>query len=145
MNKYNDLEFQVMSCFLQKPELIKETILEDKHFIKHRRLWIFMRTFYDRFENFDLSLMYDIVDKKDMFLDYMVRIYDFELLPHRFKEYEKRLIESYEESKKEKWIISKIYELANRLYVRDISVDKFKSLINEIYEYADKIYEERGE
>lgn len=104
-----------------------------------------MRTFYDKFGNFDFSLMYDIVDKKEMFMEYMMRLVDFELLPSHFKEYEKRLIEAYKESKKDKWIINKIYELANRLYVRDISTDEFKKSAGEIYDNANKIYEERGE
>lgn len=138
---YNDLEFQVLSCIIQKPELMKITKLQDKHFINHKRLWVFMKSFYEKFGNFDFAIMYNIVDKKDMFMEYMTRLMDFELLPHRFEQYEQRLIDKYEESQKDEWTINMIYDFANKLYVRSITIDEFKSKLNEIYEKANLIEE----
>ena len=46
MNKYNDLELSILSCLLQRPELMKNVILEDKHFKKHLNIWIFMKSVY---------------------------------------------------------------------------------------------------
>lgn len=137
---YNDMEFQVLSCIIQKPDLMERVKLEDKHFVNHKRLWVFMKAFYRKFGNFDFSLMYDIVDKKDMFMEYMCRLYDFELLPHRFEQYQQRLINKYEENKKDEWIIHQIYDKANELYVRSITIDEFKEKIQRICEVASEIY-----
>ena len=64
MNKYNDLEMSILSCLLLKPELLMESlIIEDKHFIKHKKLWVFMKEFYNKFHNFDITLMCSINKK----------------------------------------------------------------------------------
>ena len=64
MNKYNDLELSILSCLLQKPSLMNEVILEDKHFIKHQKIWLFMKAFYNRYKTFDIQLMYSICKDK---------------------------------------------------------------------------------
>ena len=53
---YIDLEISILSCLLQKPELMEDTILEDKYFTKHKKIWLFMKAFYKRFNNFDITL-----------------------------------------------------------------------------------------
>jgi hypothetical protein len=62
---------------------------------------------------------------------------------NNFDLYQRRLIEQYEELKKDKWIIDNIYKVANDLYVRNISVDAFRNKVNEICENANKIFENR--
>ena len=64
MNKLADLELCIMSCVILKPELMKEIKFEDKHIVKHQRLWLFLKTFYERFEKFDIQLMYSLDETK---------------------------------------------------------------------------------
>ena len=142
MNKYNDLEITILSCLLQKPELMKETILQNEHFIKHKKIWMFMKSFYEKFENFDLSLMMSICKNQYRMSEYIAWLLNQEPAPSLFKQYEKQLIDLYNESKKDKWIIEKVYELVNKLFVRDITIADFKNEIENIYSKADEIFKE---
>lgn len=142
MEKYIDLEVSILSCLLQRPQLMENTILEDKYFIKNKKIWSFMKAFYKKFKNFDFTLMMSISKNKNMMVEYICWLVEQEPAPSLFKEYEKQLINLYNETKKEKWIIEKIYDLSNELYVRNIKVDEFQNKIKEIYENAEKIFEE---
>ena len=64
MNKYNDLEISLLSCILIKPELMEEVVLDDKYFVKTKRIWLFMKSFYKKFGTFDLTLMCSVVKEK---------------------------------------------------------------------------------
>ena len=142
MNKYIDLEVSILSCLLQRPQLMENTILEDKYFVKHKKIWSFMKAFYKKFGNFDLKLMMSISKNKNMVVEYICWLAEQEPAPSLFKEYEKQLIDLYNETKKEKWIIEKIYDLSNELYVRNIKLDEFQNKIKEIYKNAERIFEE---
>lgn len=142
MDKYIDLEVSILSCLLQRPQLMENTILEDKYFIKNKKIWSFMKAFYKKFKNFDFTLMMSVSKNKNMMVEYICWLVEQEPAPSLFKEYEKQLIDLYNETKKEKWIIEKIYDLSNELYVRNIKVDEFQNKIKEIYENAEKIFEE---
>lgn len=132
MKKYENLELVVLSCLLQKPELMKNTILENKHFLNHKRIWIFLKSFYERFGNFDFNLMFAIVKNKEDFLNSLANLYDFELLPNHFKEYESLLIKAYEQKDEDREKIEKIYVLANELYVGKIDLQEFVEKIKDI-------------
>ena len=140
MEKYNDLELAILSCLLQKPNLMEETILETKHFTKHYKIWNFMNAFYKKFKCFDFTLMMSISKNKYRMIEYIIWIVDKEPTTTLFKTYEKQLIELYEQQDKEKWIIEKIYELANNLIVKLITTEEFKIKIDEIYKKADEIF-----
>lgn len=140
MNKYNDLEMTILSCLILKPEFMEKRKFEDKHIVKHKRLWEFMKAFYKKFGNFDPALMFDMCSNNWKLVMYIERLADLELFPSHFEEYQNRLIEAFEESEKEKWIIEKVYELANDLYCRNIEIDDFRHKIDKIYDDADKIY-----
>ncbi len=142
MNKYNDLELSILSCLLQRPELMKDSILEDKYFIKHKKIWLFMKAFYNKFENFDITLMMSVSKNKYRMSEYICWLVEQEPAPSLFKMYEKQLIDLYNENEKDKYIIEKVYDLANELYVRNITTYDFKNKINEIYESANKLIEE---
>ena len=139
---YTDLEISILSCLLQKPELMENTILEDKYFIKHKKIWLFMKAFYKRFKNFDITLMLSISKNKYRMSEYICWLVEQEPTPSLFKQYEKQLIDLYNESKKDEWIINKVYELANDLYVRSITTNEFKRKVVTIYKNADKIFKE---
>lgn len=142
MYKYNDLEMIILSCFLQRPELMEETILDDKYFIKNKNVWLFMKSVYKKFGTFDLSLMYSVVSDKYKLVTYIEWLLDVEAAPSRFKKYEKQLIDLYNEFKKEKWIIEKVFKEANELYLRNINTKDFKNKIDKIYSNAEEIFKE---
>ena len=130
---YIDLEISILSCLLQKPELMEDTILEDKYFTKHKKIWLFMKAFYKRFNNFDITLMLSISKNKYIISEYICWLAEQEPAPSLFKQYEQQLIDLYNESEKEKLIINKIYELSNDLYVRNININEFKNKLEKIY------------
>lgn len=130
---YIDLEISILSCLLQKPELMENTILEDKYFTKHKKIWLFMKAFYKRFNNFDITLMLSISKNKYRISEYICWLAEQEPAPSLFKQYEQQLIDLYNESEKEKLIINKIYELSNDLYVRNININEFKNKLEKIY------------
>lgn len=143
--KIDDLEFEILSCLLLKPELMEKVILEDKHFVRTQRMWQFMKTFYKKFGTFDINLMYSVCKDKWQIVEYMSMLLDFEPVINNFELYQKQLLELYEENKKDKYIIEKVYELANSLLVRNISTSDFKNKVNEIYSQADEIFEKECE
>ena len=139
---YVDLEISILSCLLQRPELMKDTILEDKYFIKHKKIWLFMKAFYNKFKNFDITLMLSISKNKYRMSEYICWLAEQEPAPSLFKQYEKQLIDLYNETKKDKWIIEKVYELTNDLYVRNIKVNEYIEKVKEIYDNAEEIFKE---
>lgn len=147
MNKYNDLELSILSCIVQKPELMDQVILDDKYFVKHKKIWLFMKSFYNKFHNFDFALMYSICKDKYRIVEYIMWLMEKEPRLFLFNDYQKQLMELYDELEKEKYIIEKIYSLANDLYVRSITSDEFKIKLNDIYKNADEIFrkEEKDE
>lgn len=138
MKYYYDLETNVLSCLLQKPELMKDLILEDKHFVKQQRLWQFMKSFYAKFETFDLVLMFQVCKDKFRLIQYLEWLTDAEPIISNFDKYQNQLIELYEQSEKERVQINLIYEKANDLYVGKIDLDCFIREINKIIEGVDR-------
>ena len=141
-DEIKNLEMNIMSCLLIKPELMEKLILEDKHFVKHQRLWQFMKAFYKKFNTFDVQLMYSVCKDKWHIINYIILLLDVETTTYNFNLYQKQLLELYEERKKDKFIIENVYKLANELYVRNISVENFKIQIEKIYENAKQISED---
>ena len=78
--------------------------------------------------------MFAVVKNKKHFIDSMVELYDFELLPNNFKKYEQALIESFEKTQKEKQTIEKVFVLANNLYVGKIDLNEFKEEIDLLFQ-----------
>jgi hypothetical protein len=62
-------------------------------------------------------------------------------LPCYFEDYQNRLIEKYNETQKDDYIIDKIYDLNMDLICRRIKTNDYKYKIDEIFEKANKIYE----
>ena len=146
MDKYYDLEGSILCCFLLKPELMDTTVLEDKHFIKYQRVWKFMKAFYKKFKNFDITLMCSVCKggkDKYQLVEYIQIILTYEFSPVYFEQYQKQLIDLYDEGQKNKWIIDKVFELSNELLVRNIKVDEFKNKIDEVYNNANKLFDKK--
>lgn len=130
----NDLELNILSCLLLKPELMKEIIVEDKHFVKHPRLWRYMKAFYKKFGTFDVQLMFAVSKDKWHIVNYMEMLVDIDTNISNFKKYEELLIELYNEDQAEKEKIELIYSYATDLYVRNINLEQFKEKIKNIIE-----------
>ena len=136
MNKYNDLELSVLFCLLQRPELMKNVLLEDKDIKKHLNIWIFMKSVYEKFGTFDMTIIINITKNRHQMCEYIMWLYDKEPAPSLFEMYQKQLIDEFEKSEKDKYIINNIYILANDLFVGNISTETFKEKCDEIYEKA---------
>lgn len=143
MDKYYDLEINILSCILQKPKLMKEIVLEDKYFIKHKKLWLFLKAVYQKFGDLDLHIMYSIIKDKYHFMDYIIWLIDVEPAVNNFKKYQQQLMDLFDENKKDKYIREKVYELANQLFVKNIEVENFRNEVDKIYNDADVLYKNR--
>lgn len=141
MNNYHELELDILSCLLQRPELMKDVILQDKHFKKYLNLWLFMKSFYNSYGNFDLVLMGSATRNKSALVKYIMLLIDREPAPSHFYEYQKQLIRMYKEPKKEKFIIYKINQLVNDLNFNQLELKDFKNKLEEVYVEADKKFE----
>lgn len=140
MNKYNDLEVSILSILLQKPELMDKLIIDDKYFIKQKKMWLFMKDFYRIFGNFDLNLMFSVCKNKYHLMSYIEQLILSEPCVSLFEEYQKQLIKEYDELKKDKWIREKVYELANDYYMMDLSLEEFKKEIIKTEQKAEEIF-----
>lgn len=140
MNKYTDLETCILSCLLLKPELMNDIQLEDKHFIKYKNIWLFMKSFYKKFGNFDLNIMYSVASNKYSLLENMTWLVESTPNIKLFNDYQEQLIDLYNENKKDRYIINEVYKIANDLFVRNITTDDFKHKVVAIYKNADEIF-----
>lgn len=141
----NDLEICIMSCLLIQPDLMEKIRFEDKHIQKHQGMWKFMKSFYKKFGSFDINLMHSVCKDKWHVINYIELLACQDGMPCYFEQYQDRLIEKYEESKKDDYIIDKIYDLNMDLIARNVKVSEYKQKINEIYDKADKIYNNTNE
>ena len=136
----NDLELSILSCLLQKPELMEEVILEDKHFKNNYKLWKFMQSFYKKFHNFDTTLMYSVVDKRYKLMDYVKVLIDLEPNPNLFKQYQEQLLRAFLDTERDKYIVGKVFGIANDLIARNVTTSDFKTMVDEIYKNADELF-----
>lgn len=128
--RLDDIELTIFSCLLNKPKLMEKTKLEDKHFAKHKEIWIFMKSFYRRFKCFDLNLMYTISSNKQNLIGFITQLLDIEPVPANFELYEQQLIDQYEQKQQERIKINTIYNLANDLINGNIKLEKFYEKID---------------
>ena len=133
MEEYYELEKCVLDCILAKSELMENNMLKDEYFIKYKRLWVFMKSFYEQYKCFDLTAMKTICTNKGMFIYYLSSVQDNDCKYVRFELYQKLLIDLYNQNKQDQAIIETIYKLANDLYVHNINLETFKESLNKIY------------
>lgn len=140
MDKYSDLELDILSCLIQRPELMLNLKLEDKHFAKFKRLWLFMKSFYKRFGDFDLVLMVSSSQDRYRMGNYIEMLVDREPAPSNFEKYQNRLLELYAEKKKDLFFKERTYKLATDLYLGNINKQEFKEKLKNAEFTADKLY-----
>lgn len=138
-----NMEMCIMACLFIQPELMENVFVEDKHFTKHKRMWKFMRTFYEKFKTFDINVMYSVCKDKWHIMNYIEELMYVDAYPCYFKQYQERLIEIYNDTEKEKFIREKVYDDATELLLCKITSEEFKSRVEKVYIDANKIYREK--
>lgn len=138
----NNMEMCIMACLLEKPDLMNQVYVKDKHFLKHRRLWKFMCEFYSKFKMFDINIMYSVCKDKWHIMNYIEELVYVDALPCYFNQYQDRLIEIYEENEREKYIRDEICNYSLKLMVGKITTKDFRRKVDEIFDFAEKLYKE---
>ena len=141
MNKYNDLEMSIISCFLQQPDLIKKIEGKENYFIKYKKLILFLQAVYKKFGVFNLDLLCNVCKQEYKLLWYIEWLVQLEPAPSHIDLYIQELEELRTELKKDKWIREKIYSLATELYIKNITFEEFKNKINKIEEDAERLFD----
>lgn len=139
MYDYGELEIKILCCFWLKPQLLNETILEEKHFKYSKKIFVLFKSFYKKFGNLDIESVCSLVNDPYKFMKYIEVIVDTEPTPKHFKMYESLLIELYNEAVEEKWLREKTFELANDFYLKNITSKEFKERLDSLYTHAKEI------
>ena len=139
MYNYGELELLILSCIWIEPKLLETTKLEDKHFINNKKIFLFFKSFYNKFGFFDNELACRNASDKYKYNEYIKIISSLEPTISHFEKYEDLLIELYNEAKKEKWLREKVFKLANDLYMKNITSEQFKDAIDKLYVNAEEI------
>lgn len=133
MYDYAEVELSLLSCFWLSPKLLEETKLEEKHFIHYKRLFVLFQSFYKKFGNLNIESVCNAVKDQYKLMRYIKDVIEKEPLPNRFEMYQSLLLELYNESKEEKWLREKAFELANDFYMKNINSKQFKEQIDNLY------------
>ena len=133
MYSYGELELLILSCIWIEPKLLNTTKLESKHFINNKKIFLFFKSFYDKFGFFDNELACRKANDRYKYNKYIELISSLEPTISHFQKYESLLIELYEESENEKWLREKAFELANDFYMKNINSKQFKERIDNLY------------
>lgn len=98
-----DFEESILSCLLQKPELMDELIVDDTNFYKYKKIFKYFKLFYETFNCLDLVLMINKLKSEDKYIlvEVFDKLKDFEPCPNCFKQYEEGLIQYNKEHRKE--------------------------------------------
>lgn len=129
---YTEIEKSILSCVLQKPELINKVTLEDKYFINYNRLWKAMKAFYKQYDDLDIVLMGSLFKPQYKFMIYMQELIEIEPIPERITQYQEMLMKLCDEDKTRRIRINRIYDMANELVVGGITIEEFAKKVNEI-------------
>jgi hypothetical protein len=142
MNKYEDLEGSIISCIIQRPELIEKINGKENYFIKYKKLILFLQAVYKKFGVFNLDLLFNVCKQEYKLLWHIEWLAQLEPAPSQIDLYIQELEELRTELKKDKWIREKIYSLASELYIKNITIPEFNSKLEQIYKDSEKIFKE---
>ena len=150
MYNYGELELRILSCFWLKPELLETTKLENKHFKNNEKIFVLFKSFYEKFDNLNIETVCSLVNDRYKFMSYMKIFKDgillYEIISQleptgsQYDKYESLLLELYNESEREKWLREKTFELANELYLKNITCEQFKEQFGALYIKSKEIY-----
>ena len=122
---YDLLEKAILESFIINPDLMKTTKIEEKHFKYNKRLFTFINKCYQRFGTLDIPLMASVCPNASDMIDYIADVISGDTCYVRCKQYEEQLINLYDDFE----LIENIYNLAKKLYIRDIKIEEFKKEI----------------
>lgn len=131
--KAKNMELNIMCCLLLKPTLMEQLIIEDSEFKNYKRLWKFLKAFYNRFKNFDIELMVSVCNDKYQILEYAEMIMERQATTAHFEDYQHRLLELNRKQKYESFFSEKIYEYLFELDTEQINTEEFVKKTNELY------------
>lgn len=131
--KVDELEKVIISCVLQKPELMKDERLKDDLFINNQKLWQFLKATYKKFGTLDFNLMFSVVANKYNYIAMLNEMIDIEPMPSNFEWYIKQLIDLRNEEEIETRRINAIFNMANDLLLRNMTSNEFKNKIDEMF------------
>lgn len=131
--KQYDLEESIISCILQKENLINELFIDLKCFqsSKNKRMILFLKKIYDEYKKFDITLMISKFPKdeqKNTFIEYYTNLFNLVPSPSLFYEYQQELMNEYK-NLEIKGVIKK-YE--NSQLSLDELIEKINNISNEV-------------
>lgn len=132
--KIENLEMTIMSCLLQKPELMQNPRLTDDLFQNQQKLWQFMKAVYKKFGCFDLNLMYNNVRNKYNYIGMITELIDIEPVPSNIEYYIDELIRTKNEDETERHRANAIFSLAHDLIQRNITSKEFKEKVDKMFQ-----------
>ena len=135
--KINDYEESILSCLLQKPDLMNELIVSENDFYKYRRIFRYFKLFYETFNCLDLVLMVNKIktDNRHILVEVYDKLIDFEPATSCFRLYQEGLIEynkEYLQKQKKEKAENDIIELTLKLSNKQIILDEYFKKIEEI-------------
>ena len=138
--KINDYEESILSCLLQKPDLMKELIVGENDFYKYRRIFRYFKLFYETFNCLDLVLMVNKIksDNRHILVEAFDKLIDFEPTPKHFKLYQEGLLEYNKEHLQE----LKKERAKNDILSLDLKLSNNIITINEYFEEMERIKKE---
>ena len=122
VDDYELLEKAVLDSIILNPDLMKNIKLDDKHFKTHRRLWCFIKECYKRFGTLDIPTMARVCPNASDMIDYVADILMSQSSYTRFYIYQEQLLGLYKNYEE----VKGYYDLALKLYKRDITLDEYK-------------------
>lgn len=139
--QYDKIEEAVLSCFLIEPNLMRKTMLEDKHFYKYKFVYVFFKEVYDMYKSLDINVLFSCIREtsEEPLCNALTKILDVFVIPTEFYAYEKRLIIQYGVKKRDEWLKEKYNEQMIQLNIGKINVDEFRQNINDIYEKSNTV------
>ena len=143
MYDYGQLELEILACIWAEPKILERTKLENKHFKNNEKIFIFMKEFYKKFGFFDNELMCRSSNNRYKYNDYFNLISQLQPTGSQYDKYESLLLELYNEAKEEKWLREKTFELANSLYLKNITSKEFKEKFDNLYTNTKIICEDK--
>lgn len=90
----NEVEFQIFSCLVIKPNFLKEINFEEKYFKNHKIL-SFLKKLYKQYEYLDGSLIISESSKFKNGMETILQFIDCEASPSNIRGYYKKLKDNY--------------------------------------------------
>jgi len=132
--KVDELEKIIISCVLNKPDLMKDERLKDNLFINNQKLWQFLKATYKKFGTLDFNLMFSVVANKYNYIGMLNEMIDIEPVFSNFNWYIKQLINLHNEEEIETRRINAIFNMANDLLLRNITSKEFKEKVDKMFQ-----------